>query len=119
MIAGRRAYVLLGVLALAWGTLLALLLEQPGYTDAYYYFNAAKRLAEGHGLSDPYLWTYFNAPDRLPGPSHTYWMPLESVIARIEYCWLLWSALCNLLDDDVHFPCRAWKSEAKLSSEVR
>lgn len=81
MIAGRRAYVLLGVLALAWGTLLALLLEQPGYTDAYYYFNAAKRLAEGHGLSDPYLWTYFNAPDRLPGPSHTYWMPLESVIA--------------------------------------
>ncbi len=81
MIAGRRAYALLGVLALAWGTLLALLLEQPGYTDAYYYFNAAKRLAEGHGLSDPYLWTYFNAPDRLPGPSHTYWMPLESVIA--------------------------------------
>ncbi|MCZ7538867.1 MAG: glycosyltransferase family 39 protein [Anaerolineae bacterium] len=81
MIAGRRAYALLGVLALAWGTLLALLLEQPGYTDAYYYFNAAKRLAEGHGLSDPYLWTYFNAPDRLPGPSHTYWMPLESLVA--------------------------------------
>jgi len=81
MIAGRRAYGLLGVLAVAWGTLLALLLEQPGYTDAYYYFNAAQRLAEGHGLSDPYLWTYFNAPDRLPGPSHTYWMPLQSVIA--------------------------------------
>lgn len=81
MIAGRWVYVLVGALALAWGTLLALLLEQPGYTDAYYYFNAAKRLAEGHGLSDPYLWTYFNAPDRLPGPSHTYWMPLQSLIA--------------------------------------
>ncbi len=81
MIAGRRTVMLVGALALAWGTLLALLLEQPGYTDAYYYFNAAKRLAEGHGLSDPYLWTYFNAPDRLPGPSHTYWMPLQSLIA--------------------------------------
>ncbi|MCL4236913.1 MAG: glycosyltransferase family 39 protein [Anaerolineae bacterium] len=81
MIAGRRAYALLGALALAWGVLLALLLEQPGYTDAYYYFNAARRLAEGHGLTDPYLWTYFNAPDRLPGPSHTYWMPLQSLIA--------------------------------------
>ncbi len=80
MKAGRRGYLILGALALGWATLLALLLEQPGYTDAYYYFNAAKRLVEGHGLSDPYLWTYYNAPEVLPGPSHTYWMPLASLV---------------------------------------
>jgi 4-amino-4-deoxy-L-arabinose transferase-like glycosyltransferase len=84
MIGGRRAYAPLVALALLWATILALLLEQPGYTDAYYYFNAARRLAEGHGLSDPYLWTYYNAPEALPGPSHTYWMPLVSLVAAVS-----------------------------------
>jgi hypothetical protein len=78
---GRRACIAIGALALAWGTLLALAIHQPGYTDAYYYFNAGQRLVEGRGLTDPYLWTYVNAPDHLPGPSHTYWMPLESLAA--------------------------------------
>ncbi len=77
----RRDYMLIGVLALLWASLLAVMIHQPGYTDAYYYFNAGQRLAEGDGLTDPYLWTYINAPDRLPGPSHTYWMPLESFVA--------------------------------------
>lgn len=58
---------------------------QPGFTDAYYHFNAATRLASGLGLTDPYLWTYINAPAALaPGetvPSHTYWMPMTSLVA--------------------------------------
>lgn len=61
------------------------LVAAPGYADAYYYFNAAERLAAGHGLTDAYLWTYIGAPEQLaPGetvPSHTYWMPLTSLIA--------------------------------------
>lgn len=77
----RRAYATITLLALAWGTLLALLIRQPGYTDAYYYFNAGQRWVQGDGLTDPYLWVYINAPDELPGPSHTYWMPLESLVA--------------------------------------
>ncbi|MGQ9850220.1 MAG: ArnT family glycosyltransferase [Aggregatilineaceae bacterium] len=80
----RREFVLVGVLALIWAAVLALLITQPGYTDAYYYYNAARRLAEGQGLSDPYLWTYFNAPEHLPGPSHTYWMPLESLVVAVS-----------------------------------
>lgn len=76
-----RGYALVGMLALVWAVMLMLLLAQPGYTDAYYYYNAAKRLINGQGLTDPYLWTYFNAPERLPGPSHTYWMPLQSLVA--------------------------------------
>lgn len=76
----RRDILILVVLALLWGTLLALLIRQPGYTDAYYYFNAGQRLAQGDGLTDPYVWMYINAPDSLPGPSNTYWMPLESLV---------------------------------------
>lgn len=75
--------VLLGVFALAFclGSALAILVRQPGYMDAYYYYNAAHRLVTGDGLTDPYLWHYLDAPDALPAPSHTYWMPLQSLLA--------------------------------------
>ncbi len=78
---GCRSYAALLLVAVLWGGVLAAAIDQPGYTDAYYYFNAGQRLAEGEGLTDPYLWTFLNAPDSLPGPSHTYWMPLESLVA--------------------------------------
>ncbi|HEX3052918.1 MAG TPA: hypothetical protein VHP83_19825, partial [Aggregatilineaceae bacterium] len=78
-----RTYLIVFLLAAVWGTFLALLIDQPGYTDAYYYFNAGQRLVQGDGLTDPYLWTYLNAPDRLLGPSHAYWMPLESLLAAV------------------------------------
>jgi 4-amino-4-deoxy-L-arabinose transferase-like glycosyltransferase len=59
----------------------------PGYTDAFYHFNAAVRLASGQGLTDAYLWTYIGAPDALPPsgvfPSHLYWMPLTSITAAL------------------------------------
>ncbi|MBN1678709.1 MAG: hypothetical protein JW966_00360 [Anaerolineae bacterium] len=78
---GLRTYFTFGALALVLGGLLALVIDQPGYTDAYYYYNAGERLAQGDGLTDAYLWTYISAPDSLPGPSHAYWMPLESLVA--------------------------------------
>ncbi len=77
----RRAYALVFVLALGWAGLLAALIEQPGYTDAYYYYNAAERWVGGQGLTDPYLWTYLDAPDTLPTPAFHYWMPLTSLLA--------------------------------------
>jgi 4-amino-4-deoxy-L-arabinose transferase-like glycosyltransferase len=80
----RHAYLTIGILALVWGAILAAVIRQPGYTDAYYYFNAGQRFVEGKGLTDPYLWTYVNAPDSLPGPSHVYWMPLESLAAAVS-----------------------------------
>jgi 4-amino-4-deoxy-L-arabinose transferase-like glycosyltransferase len=80
----RRACFVIGVLALVWGTMLAVMIRQPGYTDAYYYFNAGQRLVTGRGLTDPYLWTYINAPVSLPGPSDVYWMPLESLAAAVS-----------------------------------
>lgn len=53
---------------------------QPGYTDAYYYYNAGHRLATGQGLTDAYLWNYLNAPDHLPAESFRYWMPLPALL---------------------------------------
>ena len=79
----RRDMLFLFALALAFGAIVAALIEQPGYTDAYYYFNAAERFADGDGLTDPYLWTYIGAPDSLPEASHSYWMPLASLLSAL------------------------------------
>ena len=56
---------------------------QPSYTDAYYHFNAAVRLARGDGFVENYLWNYLDAPERLPAPSHRYWMPLSAMLAAL------------------------------------
>lgn len=57
--------------------------ERPAYTDAFYHYNAAVRLASGDGLVDDYLWTFIAAPDSLPAPSHLYWMPLTSIVSAM------------------------------------
>ncbi len=56
---------------------------EPSYTDAYYHFNAASRLARGGGFVEVYLWNYLDAPVELPAPSHRYWMPLTSMLAAL------------------------------------
>lgn len=53
----------------------------PGYMDADYYFVGGIQLAEGKGFTEPYLWNYLDDPQGLPHPSHTYWMPLASIIS--------------------------------------
>jgi len=41
------------------------------------------QLAEGRGFTEPYLWNYLDNPSGLPHPSHTYWMPLASIVSAI------------------------------------
>ncbi len=77
----RRNALIFGLLALGTGAVMAALLRHPGYTDAYYYFNAGQRLVQGKGLTDAAIWTYIGAPAGLPIPSHLYWMPLASLVA--------------------------------------
>src|SRR5690349_14538178 len=55
----------------------------PGYMDADYYFSGGVQLAKGHGFTEPYLWNYLDDPTRLPHPSHTYWMPLASIVSAL------------------------------------
>jgi len=77
----RRDVLIIGLVALIIGIGMAAVIRHPGYTDAYYYFNAGQRLAQGKGLTDAALWTYIGAPAGLPVPSHLYWMPLASLVA--------------------------------------
>lgn len=52
----------------------------PGYMDAEYYFSGGRQLYLGEGFSEPFIWNFLSDPDRLPAPSHAYWMPLASVL---------------------------------------
>lgn len=83
----RRDLLIFGLLGLAASFVSVGLVGAPSYTDAFYHFNAAERLAAGYGLTDTYLWTYIGAPASLPDsgvvPSHLYWMPLTSILAGV------------------------------------
>ncbi len=80
----RRGFAIFALIALVVAVVIAHLIAAPGYTDVYYHFNAATRMASGQGLTDAYVWTYIGAQDHLPMVSHLYWMPLTSVIAGLS-----------------------------------
>ena len=86
----RRVHPLLWLLGLALlvRVIAALFLTQPGYMDAYYYYNAAESLARGQGLTDHVLWNYLNNPPALPQPACLYWMPLTALVIS-PFLWLL------------------------------
>jgi hypothetical protein len=60
----------------------AFVITQPGFTDAYYYVDVARRLAHGQGLTADFIWNFLEAPrlEELPVPSHRFWMPLATVV---------------------------------------
>jgi hypothetical protein len=76
-----RNYLLLFLLGLGAMLAVASLESAPGYMDSDYYFAGGLQLAEGKGFTEPYLWNYLDDPAGLPHPSHTYWMPLASLLA--------------------------------------
>lgn len=86
----RRDWLMFGMVALVGAFLLTRgLVGQPGgFTDVFYHYNAATRLVQGEGLTDPYLWVYVGMPEHLPAPSHLYWMPLTALLGAVGM-WLL------------------------------
>jgi hypothetical protein len=78
-----RHYVILFVIGLIIPFLISRFQSLPGYMDADYYFAGGVQLAEGRGFTEPYLWNYLDDPEGLPHPSHTYWMPLASIISAL------------------------------------
>jgi 4-amino-4-deoxy-L-arabinose transferase-like glycosyltransferase len=68
-------------LSLAVRLVVAVLVRRPGYMDVAYYAAGAVRLAQGGGLSEPFLWNYLDDPVALPRPGFLYWMPLPSLLA--------------------------------------
>ena len=79
-----RHYLLLFVVGLLVPFGISRFQSQPGYMDADYYFVGGIQLAEGKGFTEPYLWNYLDNPTGLPHPSHTYWMPLASIVSAIS-----------------------------------
>jgi hypothetical protein len=75
-----RDLLLLAGCALAVRVLTAWPLRQPGYMDAYYYYETAKSLYQRRGFSEEFLWNYLDDPQGLPHPSNLYWMPLSSLL---------------------------------------
>ncbi|UCG25458.1 MAG: hypothetical protein JSW55_05555, partial [Chloroflexota bacterium] len=65
----------------AWATRVT----EPTYMDAYYYATNGQRLANGYGFSEQIVWQFLDDPAGLPAPSHTYWMPLASILAGAGY----------------------------------
>jgi hypothetical protein len=60
----------------------AFVVIQPGFTDAYYYVDVARRVAHGQGLTADFVWNFLEAPrlDPLPVASHRFWMPLATLV---------------------------------------
>jgi len=77
---GRDLACILG-LALAVRIGAAILIRYPGYMDTAYYSAGAVRIAQGGGLTEPFIWNYLNNPQGLPNPGYLYWMPLSSLLA--------------------------------------
>lgn len=77
----RRDMLRLFSLSLVVRLALAALVHRPGYMDTAYYAAGAVRLAQGGGLSEPFLWNYLDDPLGLPHPGFLYWMPLPSLLA--------------------------------------
>lgn len=78
-----RYYVLLFVIGLLLPFGVSRFQTLPGYMDADYYFVGGMQLAQGKGFTEPYIWNYLDNPQGLPHPSHTYWMPLASIVSAI------------------------------------
>jgi hypothetical protein len=66
--------------ALVVRLLIAWPLQQPGYTDAYYYAVGARQLHTGQGLEEPFIWNYLDPPESVPHPGYRYWMPLTAIL---------------------------------------
>ncbi|OLC10425.1 MAG: hypothetical protein AUH39_01930 [Chloroflexi bacterium 13_1_40CM_67_9] len=78
-----RALIGLSLALLAFRVLsAAFVVGQPGFTDAFYYVDVARRLAHGQGLTADFIWNFLEAPhlDQLPVASHRFWMPLATVV---------------------------------------
>jgi hypothetical protein len=76
-------YAFLFLFGLGTVLVVSLFQDAPGYMDADYYYAGGLQLAQGRGFSEPFLWNYLDMPDGVPHPSHTYWMPLPSILAML------------------------------------
>jgi len=75
-------------LALGVRLLTAWPLQQPGYTDAYYYAVGAQQLDAGRGFEEPFIWNYLDPPESVPHSGYLYWMPLTAIVGWFGLAFL-------------------------------
>ncbi len=80
---GRKFFVTLYILGVVLSIFCAIPQQSPGYMDADYYFAGGLSLSQGLGFFEPFIWNFLNQPTGIPTPSHTYWMPLPSILAAV------------------------------------
>lgn len=78
-----KYYFLLFMMTISISVVITVLQSTPGYMDAEYYYGGGIQLASGEGFTEMILWNYLDDPIGLPHPSHTYWMPLASIVASM------------------------------------
>lgn len=78
-----RTYFILFISGLILPFIIAQFQPFPGYLDSDYYFAGGLQLVNGNGFTEPYLWNYLDGTTSLPHPSHTYWMPLASIVSAL------------------------------------
>ncbi|MBI5964483.1 MAG: hypothetical protein HY863_13480 [Chloroflexi bacterium] len=78
-----RTYLILFLLGLSAPVIVAQFQTMPGYLDSDYYYAGGIQIATGKGFTEPYLWNYLDGTTSLPHPSHSYWMPLASIVAAL------------------------------------
>jgi hypothetical protein len=82
-----RNYLFLFLFGLAVPVFIAQFQHIPGYLDSDYYYAGGIQIANGNGFTEPYLWNFLDGTTSLPHPSHSYWMPLASIISALGM-WL-------------------------------
>lgn len=81
----KRDWLWIALLGLLMQGFWALQMDHPSYMDAYYYTTNGQRLAGGYGFTEEVIWQYLDDPAGLPAPSHSYWMPMPSLLAAVGY----------------------------------
>ncbi len=80
-----KLYLALFGVTLALHLFVALFLQQPGYIDAYYYYDVAANFHAGRGLTTMSLWNYQLDSQSLDNiqtarPAFGYWLPLATML---------------------------------------
>ncbi|MEI6043730.1 MAG: glycosyltransferase family 39 protein [Chloroflexota bacterium] len=90
-----QPYLWLFGIALALRLLAAVWVRQPGFVDAYYYYQVAENWYTGHGLSESTVWNYqvsgfqpLQPPTSFTQPAFAYWMPLSTFLTASGFLLL-------------------------------
>ncbi len=88
----QKPYLTLWVAALALRLVAAIMVKQPGFVDAYYYYQVAANWQAGKGLTETTVWNYQASSSfdplitgSLEHPAFTYWTPLATFLTIIPF----------------------------------